>query len=76
MNEWRLKDKKTHYLLYTSNAGLIRIKCRYCEYVVIAERRHTLLALNIIHDHLRNTHSISLEDLDKEINETAKENKS
>jgi len=65
MTEWSLKVVKSHYVVYHNNVGLVRIKCRHCEYVVIAEKRLTLFALNLIHTHLRDLHNIPLEDLDK-----------
>ena len=61
MTEWCLKVAKAHYTIYHNNVGLVRIKCRHCEYVVIAEKRLTLFALNLIHKHLIETHNISMD---------------
>jgi len=58
MGEWTLKDKREHYLYYESAIGLIRLRCRHCEYVVIAERSQALLALNIMRRHLKDVHNI------------------
>jgi len=65
MSEWKLRYAKTHYVVHDNGVGLTRIKCRHCEYVVIAEKRLTLLALNLMHEHLKTTHSVSIEDVDK-----------
>jgi hypothetical protein len=61
MPEWTLRNVKTHYSIHENKAGLVRIKCRYCEYVVIAEKKLTLFALNLIHKHLIETHNIPID---------------
>jgi hypothetical protein len=62
-NEWKLKTLKTHYALYENNVGLVRVKCKYCEYVVIAEKSQALFALNLMHKHLHEVHNMSYEDI-------------
>jgi hypothetical protein len=63
--EWKLKNKREHYYVFHNKAGLVRIKCKHCEFVVIAEKRETLLALNLMHRHLHELHRVPQEDLDK-----------
>jgi len=61
MPEWTLRNVKTHYSIHENKVGLVRVKCRHCGYVVIAEKRLTLFALNLIHKHLIETHNISMD---------------
>jgi hypothetical protein len=61
--EWKLKDKRSHYYVYVHPAGLVRVKCRHCEYVVIGEKSLTLLVLNIIHKHLADVHNIPIDEV-------------
>jgi hypothetical protein len=64
MPEWTLKAAKRHYVIY-NNAGLVRIKCRHCEFVVVADKKNTLFAINLIHKHLNELHGIPLSDVDQ-----------
>jgi len=64
-SEWKLRYAKTHYAVYDNNVSLTRIKCRHCEFVVIADKKDTLFALNLIHKHLNELHGIPLSDMDQ-----------
>jgi len=63
MGEWTLRYAKTHYAVYDNKVGLVRLKCRHCEFVVIADKRDTLFAMNLMHKHLNELHHIELSDV-------------
>jgi len=64
MPEWTLRNVKTHYSIHENKVGLVRVKCRHCEYVVIADKRNILFAMNLIHKHLNELHGIPLSEVD------------
>jgi len=50
-----------HFIIFNSNTGFARVKCRHCEFEILAEKSYTLFALNHIIRHLVDMHKIPLE---------------
>jgi hypothetical protein len=60
-SEWIVISRRMHFIIFNNNTGFARVKCRHCEFEILAEKSHTLFALNHIVRHLVDTHKIPLE---------------
>jgi len=55
-SEWKLKESRKDYNVYVNQAGLLKIKCKHCTFIIISDKAYSDLAFSRIVEHINIVH--------------------